>query len=177
MGYKYFLISGSVGSMDVIYLTNLLTNLLSESEIEKKQIKILSKEYPKLIFYVFDDVKFKNIWMFRNGILRMHFKPYLTYYPKDVTFFVSDTGQDILFFKTTDPEILNIKKIILKKCKYTVLIKNNVKKLQDNTIKNVIFTSSSLLVDNLMPYNHPGGSMEDIVYFYNKLPIAPNTDS
>ena len=95
---------------------------------------------------------------------------------KNVTFFISDTGQDILFFKTTDPEILIIKKIMVKKCKYTTLIDNRVKKLQDNTIKNVIFTNVSPFVNNLMPYNHPGGSMEDIVYFYNKY-VCANDDA
>jgi len=157
-------------------MTDLLMNLLSESVIKKKQMKILSKEYPKLIFYALDNMKFKNIWMFKNGTLRMHFSPYLIYYPKNVTFFISDTGQDILFFETTDLEILNIKKILLKKCEYTTLIKNNVKKLQDNTIKNVVFTNVSPFVNNLMPCNHPGGSMEDIVHFYNTY-VRANGDS
>lgn len=170
MGYKYFLISGTVEPEDVIFLTNHITGLSMDCEIEKKSIKNMSKNFPKLIFYVFDDVKFKNIWMFKEGILKVHFVPYMTYYPKNVTFFISDTGQDILFFKTTNPDLSNIMKIMLKRRKYKACNeKNAIKNLKDGTIREVIFTNKSPFIDNLMPYKHPGGSMEDIVYFYNKF--------
>ena len=115
LSFYYGIIKRMVDKLHFVFLTDFddkvkdtITSALGKCKLKRveKKIKAIHKHIHGIkILVITDDLK--EIQVFFNGKLDTIFRPYMVYYPKNVTLYGSDTGEDIMVLNTTDVTIDN----------------------------------------------------------------------